>query len=65
MAEADGDDHHRTLQVHPEACDEVIDAAFRVLREQILRDESDEAPARLAALLRAHRALRGNVRGSG
>ena len=51
------DDHHRTLQVHPEACPEVIDAAYAALREIVLRDESDDAPRRLAALMRAHRAL--------
>ncbi len=51
------DDHHRTLQVHPEACPEVIDAAYAALREMVLRDESDDAPRRLAALMRAHRSL--------
>jgi hypothetical protein len=59
------DDPHRTLQVDPGACDEVIDAAFRVLREMALRDESDDAPARLVALMRAHRALRGGARSGG
>ena len=48
---------HRILQVDPEACDEVIEAAFGVLREMILRDEGDDAPARLAELMRARRAL--------
>lgn len=57
MSEPDDEDHHRTLQVHSEACPEVIDAAFAVLREMVLRDESDDAPRRLAALMRAHRSL--------
>ena len=48
---------YRTLQVDPEACPEVIDAAFGVLREQALRDPSDAAPRRLAELNAAHRVL--------
>ena len=52
-------DPHRVLQVQPDACPEVIDAAFGVLREMILRSDADDAPARLAQLMAAHRALRG------
>ncbi len=48
---------HRVLQVDPEACAEVIEAAFGVLREMALRDRSDDAPARLAELMRARRSL--------
>ncbi|MDX6554092.1 MAG: DnaJ domain [Miltoncostaeaceae bacterium] len=48
---------YRTLQVDPEACPAVIDAAFGVLREQALRDPSDGAPRRLAELNAAHRIL--------
>lgn len=48
----------RVLQVDPAACPEVIDAAFAVLRERCLRDESEGAPRRLAELNAAHRALR-------
>ena len=48
---------YRTLQVDPEACPEVIEAAFGVLREQALRDPSDAAPRRLAELNAAHRVL--------
>ncbi|MEW6583870.1 MAG: hypothetical protein AB1416_14040 [Actinomycetota bacterium] len=50
-------DPHRTLQVHPEACPEVVDAAFRVLREKLLREDPPDAPRRLARLNAAHRAL--------
>jgi hypothetical protein len=50
-------DPYRVLQVHPEACPEVIEAAFVVLREMILRSPADDAPARLAELIAAHRAL--------
>jgi hypothetical protein len=50
-------DPHRVLQVHPEACPEVIEAAFDVLREMILRSPAEDAPARLAELIAAHRAL--------
>lgn len=49
---------HRVLQVDPEACPEVIEAAFVVLREKLLRDDPPDAPRRLAALNAAHRALR-------
>lgn len=48
---------HRILQVDPEACDEVVEAAFGVLREMALREDGDAAPARLAELMRARRAL--------
>lgn len=46
---------YRVLQVDPAACRPVIDAAFGVLREICLRDDADDAPARLAELSRAHR----------
>ena len=50
-------DPYRVLQVHPEACPEVIEAAFVVLREMILRSPADDAPARLSELMAAHRAV--------
>jgi heme-degrading monooxygenase HmoA len=50
-------DPYRVLQVHPEARPEVIDAAFGVLREIVLRADGDDAPARLAELMAAHRTL--------
>jgi hypothetical protein len=43
------------LQVDPAACRPVIDAAFGVLREMCLRDDSEDAPRRLAELTLAHR----------
>jgi len=43
--------------VHPEACPEVIEAAFRVLREMVLRSDAGDAPRRLAELNAAHRTL--------
>jgi len=52
-------DPFRVLQVQPDACPEVIEAAFAVLREMILRSDADDAPARLAELMAAHRAVRG------
>jgi hypothetical protein len=45
------------LQVDPLACSEVVEAAFTVLRERLLADPADDAPARLAALNRAHHVL--------
>lgn len=50
-------DPYRELQVDPAACPEVIEAAFVVLREMVLRSEDDEAPRRLARLIAAHRTL--------
>jgi hypothetical protein len=50
-------DPYRVLQVQPDACPEVIEAAFGALREMILRSDADDAPARLAELMAAHRAL--------
>ncbi len=50
-------DPYRELQVHPEACPEVIEAAFAVLREMTLRSHDDDAPGRLARLMAAHRVL--------
>ena len=57
MSPARPPEPYRTLQVDPEACPEVIEAAFGVLREQALRDSSDAAPRRLAELNAAHRVL--------
>jgi hypothetical protein len=50
-------DPYRTLQVDPEACAEVIEAAFGVLREMALRSDDADAPRRLARLMAAHRTL--------
>ncbi|MGD9694772.1 MAG: hypothetical protein AB7V42_03815 [Thermoleophilia bacterium] len=50
-------DPYRVLQVQPDACPQVIDAAFGALREMVLRDRSDDAPRRLARLNAAHRIL--------
>jgi hypothetical protein len=47
----------RVLQVDPEACPEVIEAAFRVLREHACRDDSPAGGRRLVELNRAHRRL--------
>ena len=49
-----GEDY-RELQFDPAACPQVIEAAFTVLREEILRSGSDDAPRRLARLMAAHR----------
>ena len=51
------DDPYRILQVDPEACPQVIDAAFTVLREMVLRSDDDDAPRRLARLGAAYRTL--------
>ena len=51
------EDHYRTLQVHPDACQEVIEAAFVVLREKLMREDPPDAPRRLAGLNAAHREL--------
>lgn len=48
---------YRELQVDPEACTEVISAAFVVLREMVLRSDAPDAPRRLARLNAAHRTL--------
>ena len=50
-------DPYRVLQVHPDACPEVVAAAFGVLREMILTSDADDAPRRLAELNAAHRTL--------
>lgn len=50
-------DHYRVLQVHPEARAEVIEAAFIVLRELALGDESPEGSRRLVDLNHAHAVL--------
>lgn len=41
----------------PEACPQVIEAAFTVLREMVLRGDADDAPRQLARLGAAHRTL--------
>ena len=51
------DDPYRELHVHRNACPEVIDAAFGVLREMVLRSDDEDAPRRLARLMTAHRTL--------
>jgi len=47
----------RALQVDPAACPEVVEAAFRVLRELACRDGSPAGGRRLVELNRAHRLL--------
>jgi hypothetical protein len=47
----------RALQVDPSACPEVVEAAFTVLREMVLRSDADDAPRQLARLGAAHRVL--------
>jgi curved DNA-binding protein CbpA len=54
---SEADDPYRVLHVHRDACAEVITAAFTVLREMTLRDDSDDAHGRLVALNRAHLVL--------
>jgi hypothetical protein len=44
----------RVLQVDPAACPEVVEAAYSVLREIVLRSDADDAPRRLAELNAAH-----------
>lgn len=41
----------------PGACPQVIEAAFTVLREMVLRSDDDDAPRQLARLGRAYRTL--------
>jgi hypothetical protein len=53
----DRPDAHRILEVHPDACREVIDAAFSALREKLIREDPPDAARRLARLNAAHRAL--------
>jgi hypothetical protein len=55
--EPDPRDHYRTLQVDPSACPEVVEAAFTVLREKLLREDPPDAPRRLARLNAAHREI--------
>jgi RimJ/RimL family protein N-acetyltransferase len=43
--------------VDPGACPQVIDAAFTVLREMVLRSDDDDAPRRLARLGAAYRTV--------
>lgn len=57
VGETSGDDPYLTLQVDRTACPQVIEAAFTVLREMVLRDDGDDAPRRLAALNAAYRTL--------
>jgi DnaJ-class molecular chaperone len=53
----DPPDHYRVLEVHPEASREVIEAAFTVLREKLIRDDGPDAGRELARLNAAHRTL--------
>jgi hypothetical protein len=66
MSDGDSVHPHRILQVQPDACREVIDAAFSALREKLIREDPPDAPRQLARLNAAHRALsersRGNAR---
>lgn len=50
-------DPYAVLQVARRASARVIEAAFAVLREEVLAADSDDAPRRLAELNRAHRTL--------
>lgn len=59
---AGDEDHYRTLQVDPAARAEVIEAAFTVLREILIREDPPDAPRRLAVLMRAHAVLRDPAR---
>ena len=52
----------RVLQVDPAACPQVIEAAFRVLRELACMDDSPGGGRRLVELNRAHRLLSGEAR---
>jgi DnaJ-class molecular chaperone len=54
---AEGTDHYAVLQVAPQACSQVIDAAFVVLREMELVGGGPDAHRRLVALNRAHHVL--------
>lgn len=47
-------DHYRVLEVHVAARAEVIEAAFVVLRELALSDDSPDGSRRLVELNRAH-----------
>jgi len=48
---------YEELQVHPAARQEVVQAAFEVLRERLIVDDPVDAPRRLARLNEAHRVL--------
>ena len=50
-------DLYGVLEVAPHARPAVIDAAFRVLREQVARDDGDGTAAGLVLLNRAHAVL--------
>jgi len=54
---------HRVLEVQPDACREVVDAAFSALREKLIREDPPDAARRLALLNAAHRALSDPSRG--
>jgi hypothetical protein len=56
---------YRVLQIDPGACPEVIEAAFRVLREQACRDDSPAGGRRLIELNRAHREVTERARAEG
>lgn len=55
-------DPYAVLQVARHASARVIEAAFAVLREEVLAADRDDAPRRLAELNRAHRTLSDPVR---
>ncbi len=50
-------DPYAVLHVARHAAPRVIEAAFTVLREEVLASDADDAPRRLAELNRAHRTL--------
>jgi curved DNA-binding protein CbpA len=50
-------DPYVVLQVHHAARTEVIEAAFTVLREILIREDPPDAAGRLAALNNAHQTL--------
>lgn len=54
---SDAPDLYAVLEVAPHARPAVIDAAFRVLREQVAGDDGDGAAAGLVLLNRAHAVL--------
>lgn len=50
-------DYYRVLEVHIEASREVIEAAFFVLREKVIRADGPDAGRALARLNAAHKTL--------
>lgn len=51
------EDPYAVLQVHVGARAEVIEAAFKVLREILMTEDPPDAPQRLVALNAAHHVL--------